>query len=570
MSTPAVPGISATPATGTVPNLTGLQLPKPLTDAVSQSFTLTYSLRDSQAQLQQVVARMVQYGTKSVRQATNPQAVPDGALFFETDTQKSYQARLASRQTTRLWYELVGGVGGAFIRTINFFTLVPGTSIAPYVPIYSGGPGMRAIGVLRKTITADLVITITRNAETSPLFTFTLPASTPVATDVVMDISSITFADLDVLKPAITASDSSSDADGVATLTIEWSGALSGSGTGGGTGGSGFTAGGDLAGSPTSQAVVGLEGVPLDATTVSTPTDGQTIVYDAATAHYKAATPAPGFTAGGDLSGTSTSQTVIALEGKPLDAATVGSPTDGQVIEWNAASGHYKAVTPASGFTAGGDLSGSSTAQTVTGLEDKPLDAATVGSPADGQVITWNAAAGKYKAANPTGGFTAGGDLSGTSTSQTVKGLDGIAFDTSMTTPSNGQVVQYDSTLGKWKAVTPGTSGGGAFVIGFVIVDGSQGVNVGPMLIAPSAGSLVKCVVVVKTSDSLVGMNFDIKRNNVSVFTSTPAIGAGTATGATFTFTTLVGGTIAVVAGDVFLINISSGSSAWQFTTQLE
>lgn len=51
------------------------------------------------------------------------------------------------------------------------------------------------------------------------------------------------------------------------------------------------------------------------------------------------------FTAGGDLSGTSSSQTVVGLRGKALDSATVGSPSDGDVITYDSASGKYKAAT---------------------------------------------------------------------------------------------------------------------------------------------------------------------------------------------------------------------------------
>ena len=56
------------------------------------------------------------------------------------------------------------------------------------------------------------------------------------------------------------------------------------------TGGSGgvFAAGGDLSGTPTSQTVIGLEGVPLDATTVGTPSNGQVIAYDSGSSKYKA------------------------------------------------------------------------------------------------------------------------------------------------------------------------------------------------------------------------------------------------------------------------------------------
>lgn len=55
-------------------------------------------------------------------------------------------------------------------------------------------------------------------------------------------------------------------------------------------------------------------------------------------------------------------------------------------------------------FTAGGDLSGTSSSQTVIGLQGKSLDSGTVGSPSDGDLITYDGASGKYKAAAPSGG----------------------------------------------------------------------------------------------------------------------------------------------------------------------
>lgn len=411
-----------------------------------------------------------------------------------------------------------GGTGaagaGPFIRTLILYDLTVGAAIAPFVPIYSPGPGIRAIGVLRKTITADLKIAINRNAETTPLFTFTLPHSTPIHTDVVHDISSVTFKDLDVLIAGITASDSSQDADGVATLTIEWSPEET-SGSSGGTGGSGgFTAGGDLAGSTTAQSVVGLSNVPLDASTVGAPTNGQVLTYDSASGSYKAETPASGFTPAGDLSGTSTSQKVIGLESIPLDAATVGAPTNGQVIQYNSASGKYKALTLPPGFTAGGDLSGSGTSQMVIGLEGIGLDVGTVGA------------------------------------------------------PTNGQVITYDSASGKYKAVTP--AGAAPIVIGFVINSGAAGTNVGPMLAAPAAGSITKCVVVTKASDGSTALAFLIKQNGTNIFTTNPSVSAGTGSGSVWTFIGLTSSPLVIAAGDVFSIDITSGTGSWQFTAQLE
>lgn len=106
MSTPTMPGISAQPASGYIPDLSSLKLPVQLTSSITQVYQLLYSLRDTVAQLQAVVNRVVQYGTSSQRAQTNPQAVPDGALWVETDTGSIYQSRLAPQQTTRQWFKI--------------------------------------------------------------------------------------------------------------------------------------------------------------------------------------------------------------------------------------------------------------------------------------------------------------------------------------------------------------------------------------------------------------------------------------------------------------------------------
>jgi len=93
---------------------------------------------------------------------------------------------------------------------------------------------------------------------------------------------------------------------------------------------------------------------------------------------------------------------VLSWVGKLLDTVTMGAPADGQVPTFDAASGTWKAKAPTGGFTAGGDLSGTSTSQTVVGLEGKALDATTIGAPADAQFVAYDGTAGKYKAKTPS------------------------------------------------------------------------------------------------------------------------------------------------------------------------
>src|SRR5258708_3795875 len=86
-------------------------------------------------------------------------------------------------------------------------------------------------------------------------------------------------------------------------------------------------------------------------------------------------------------------------------------------------------------FTAGGDLSGNSSTQTVIGLQTVQI-AST--APTDGYVLTYVGADTKWEPKPATGGFTAGGDLSGTSTNQTVQSIHGTSVPA---TPSANQVL---------------------------------------------------------------------------------------------------------------------------------
>jgi hypothetical protein len=75
-----------------------------------------------------------------------------------------------------------------------------------------------------------------------------------------------------------------------------------------------FTAGGDLTGGTTLQIVSKLQGVPLAITgTGTTLAPGSVLSYNGGSW-----IPAPGFSLGGDLSGTATAQTLSKLQGMPL------------------------------------------------------------------------------------------------------------------------------------------------------------------------------------------------------------------------------------------------------------
>lgn len=67
---------------------------------------------------------------------------------------------------------------------------------------------------------------------------------------------------------------------------------------------------------------------------------------------------------------------------------TASGGTDGQVPTWGGSTFSWQ--QPASGFTASGDLDGSSTRQTVIGLQGRALSAT---APTQGQAVVWDGAA---------------------------------------------------------------------------------------------------------------------------------------------------------------------------------
>jgi hypothetical protein len=106
-------------------------------------------------------------------------------------------------------------------------------------------------------------------------------------------------------------------------------------------------------------------------------------------------------------------------------------------------------------------------------------------------------------------------------------------------------------------------------VIGFIIGDGSPGVNVGPMLRPARGGSVSKCVGVIKQSDPNISCRFIIRQNGGSVFAGTPTLSAGAAEGTAIDISPLAPDPLDVLTSDVFSIDIEQGSDLWQFSVQL-
>jgi len=222
-----------------------------------------------------------------------------------------------------------------------------------------------------------------------------------------------------------------------------------------------FTAAGDLFGNASTQTVIGLQGRAVASTA---PTNGQALVWNSGLSSWAPATISGGggsFTAGNDLAGTDSSQTVVGLRSRPLLAT---APTSGQAIVWNG-SAWAPADLPlaASGVTGivrlTGNLGGTATSPTVTNFT---ISGATTGSTlyyngsawvqltpgTIGQILTANGAAAPSWN-NVGGGFTAGGDLTGSSSSQNV-------VDLTITGESNGSMLYFNGT--NWVNRSPGTA----------------------------------------------------------------------------------------------------------------
>lgn len=157
----------------------------------------------------------------------------------ESQSSPGFDAKLLgrlSRTWIKFWEQIDqlggGGAGGPYQRTLLIKNTAVANDIADHVTCYGPVPGVAhtvilVTAVLRKAITADLVVRVNNvsGATTNVVGTFTIPAATAVDTVLSFagaDITTATCPDLSVFTWDITASDSSSDSGGVCSLTVVW------------------------------------------------------------------------------------------------------------------------------------------------------------------------------------------------------------------------------------------------------------------------------------------------------------------------------------------------------------
>jgi Tfp pilus assembly protein PilZ len=100
--------------------------------------------------------------------------------------------------------------------------------------------------------------------------------------------------------------------------------------------------------------------------------------------------------------------------------------------------------------------------------------------------------------------------------------------------------------------------------VGWVVPAGSAAAasGVGPVLVAPRAAIFTRARIAIKATDANKTLAVAVCKNGTSVFTLSVAAGATALQTAMLSFT--------VAADDLLTLNITAGSTTWDFTLQLE
>ena len=153
---------------------------------------------------------------------------------------------------------------------------------------------------------------------------------------------------------------------------------------------------------------------------------------------------------GGDISGTLSSVTVSGIQNHFVAPI---APADGQALVYSAATGSWapKAISAVSSSPLGGDISGTLSSVTVSGIQNHfvaPI------APADGQVLVYSGATASWapQAISAVSSPPLGGDVSGALSSVRVSGIQDHSV--APIAPADGQALVYSALGNSWKPLT--------------------------------------------------------------------------------------------------------------------
>lgn len=188
----------------------------------------------------------------------------------------------------------------------------------------------------------------------------------------------------------------------------------------------------------------------------------------------------PGLVFATDLAGNSTTQSVIGIQNVPVSNLP---PTTGQVLQYNTTiSGKW---APAALPSLAGDVTGPIGSNTISKLQGHTVLAP---SPGDGYVLTYSGAFSRWFPAPSSGVFVAANDLTGTATFQTVQSAQSgaIAFGT-----SSGIIFSsgyFFPGISQTPISTPGGTGKNAFVAAQSATDIGTGTTGGSLTLTSGSG----------------------------------------------------------------------------------
>lgn len=382
------------------------------------------------------------------------------------------------------------------------------------------------------------------------------------------------------------------------------------------------SAGGDLSGTYPNPAVAKINGNPVSTQSLGAGQDGYVLTWSNSDGYYKAM-QSSSFTAGGDLSGTSSSQNVIKIQNRSINSA---APSDADALVWSQSDGYWRpsakvapsrAVNSGTGLSGGGDLStdrtlsvvygtisgtaaqgndsrlsdsrtptgsasgdlsGTYPGPTVAKINGNPVTAQSLGAGQDAYVLTWSNADGYYKAAvipTQTATGSAGGDLSGTYPNPTVAKINGISVSSG---PSANQVlVATSGTTSAWQQILNAQIDPSAAIAysklnlsgGIVNADVNASAAIDGTKISPNFGSQNVLTSGSVTGASIVGNSLDRSASGTLVIGGTNATGVTLGSGSANTTiagnlivngtTTTINSNVVDVSDKIIHVNHSTG-----------